>query len=325
MNVFVAGATGAIGQRLVPLLVARGHDVVAMSRRGGGEHGVAVEAFDRTAVIQAVMRAEPDVVVHELSGLAGTTSLRNFDRAFALTNRLRTEGTDNLLEASRRASVRRFVAQSFGNWNYERTGTAVKTEQDPLDPNPVSTQRESLAAIRHVEAAALDGGVPEGLALRYGNLYGRGTGLTDAAYVEAIRKRRLPIIGNGAGMWSLIHVDDAAAATVAAVEHGAPGIYNVVDDEPAPAGVVLRALAEALGARPPRRVPAWLGRLLAGEALTSMFTQIRGASNAKARRELGWQPGFPSWRQGFELGLAPAPVDPPSVATLIGVPERAAR
>jgi nucleoside-diphosphate-sugar epimerase len=326
MRVFVAGATGAVGKRLVPLLVARGHKVVAMTHEranervlveAGAEPAVA-DALDRDAVVEAVTRTEPEVVVHELTSLAGATNVRNFDREFAVTNRLRTEGTDNLVEAARRSGAGRLVAQSFGNWNYERTGGPVKTESDPLDPDPPASMRQSLAAIEHLESAVAGDGAFAGLALRYGNLYGGGTGWTAPVIVESLRSRKLPIIGDGEGVFSFIHVDDAAIATVAAVEGGAPGIYNISDDEPAPVRVWLPILARAVGAKPPRHVPSWLGRLAAGEAIVSMFTRTRGASNAKAKSELGWEPAYPSWRQGFEHGRAETPVDPAAAARLLG-------
>ena len=309
MKIFVAGATGAVGRRLVPLLVDCGFDVVGMTRTPAkaaalGELGaepVVADGLDRAAVRAAVMRAEPDVVIHEMTGLSGATSLRNFDETFALTNRLRTEGTDNLLETAKAAGVTRFIAQSFGNWNYERTGSRVKAEDDPLDPNPPKKQRESLAAIRRLEEAVTGAG---GIALRYGILYGPGNDLSaDGEIAATVRKRRFPIVGDGGGVWSFIHVDDAATATIAAIERGEPGIYNVSDDEPAAVVDWLPALARALGAKPPRRVPVWLGRLTAGEVGVSLMTQIRGASNAKARRELGWRPRYPSYREGFREGL----------------------
>ena len=311
-KVFVAGASGAIGKRLVPLLVGRGYAVVAMTRtflhadglRARGAEPVVADGLDRCAVIKALLRAEPDVVIHEMTALSGVTSVRRFDGEFALTNRLRTEGTDHLLEGARAAGARRFIAQSFGNWNYARSGTDPKTESDPFDPHPPAQQRRSLAAIRHLEDAVAGAQDLEGVVLRYANLYGPGTGFAaDGAIVPLLRKRRWPIIGNGDGVWSFVHVDDAAAATVAAVEDAAPGIYNVADDEPAPASEWLPALARAVGAKPPRRVPLWLGRIATGEVGVSMMTQIRGASNAKARRELGWEPWFASWRAGFRHGL----------------------
>jgi 2-alkyl-3-oxoalkanoate reductase len=313
MKIFVAGATGAIGKRLVPLLVASGADVVAMTRspekarslRAYGAEPVVADGLDREAVMAAVARAEPEVVVHEMTGLTGMTSLRNFDKAFALTNRLRTDGTDHLVDAARAAGARRFVAQSFGNWNYERTGRAPKREEDALDPAPPARQRKSLAAIRHLEHAVVQADGIEGLALRYANLYGPGTGFS--AYGEMapmLRKRRFPVVGDGAGVWSFVHVEDAASATAAAIVRGAPGAYNVADDEPARVADWLPELARALGATPPRRVPVWLGRLASGEVGVSLSTRIRGASNAKAKRELGWTLLYPTWREGFRRGLA---------------------
>jgi nucleoside-diphosphate-sugar epimerase len=316
MRVFVAGATGAVGIRLVIELLADGHEVVGMVRSRGredalrrlGAEPVVADGLDREAVIAAVALASPDVLVHEMTALAGVTSYRDFNRAFALTNRLRTEGTDNLLAAARAAGVCRVVAQSFGNWTYERRGGAVKDEADPLDPSPPAGMARSLRAIRHLEAAVVGAEGIDGVALRYGNLYGPRTSFGEGgAFVELVRRRKVPIIGGGGGVWSFVHVDDAAAATAAAVWAGAPGIYNIADDDPAPAAVWLPALAQALGARSPRRVPAWLGRLVAGEASVSMFTRIRGASNAKAKRALGWRPLYSSWRDGFRRGLADAP------------------
>jgi nucleoside-diphosphate-sugar epimerase len=239
-----------------------------------------------------VVAARPDAIVHQTTALAGLSDVKHFDRSFAQTNRLRTEGTDALLAAAREAGVRRFVAQSFAGWPYAREGGPVKSEEDPLDPTPVPTMRETLEAIRHLEHAVVGAG---GLALRYGGLYGS----PDDAQLELVRKRRFPIVGDGGGIWSFVHLDDAAAATVLALERGAPGVYNVVDDEPAPVRDWLPALAAAIGAKPPRRVARWLARLAAGEAGLVLMTEIRGASNAKAKRELGWTLRHPSWRQGF--------------------------
>jgi nucleoside-diphosphate-sugar epimerase len=317
MKVFVAGATGALGTRLVPVLAAGGHEVVAMTRsphkegllRGMGARPVVADGLDRAAVMAAVTGSKPDVVVHEMTGLSEMTSLRNFDKEFALTNRLRTEGTDSLLEAARAVGTRRFVAQSFGNWDYERTGSGPKSEDDPLDPDPPANQRESLAAIRHVEEAVVGAGI-EGIALRYATFYGPGTGIAKDGNIAAmVRKRRFPIVGDGGGIWSFIHLDDAATATVAAIERGAPGIYNVADDEPVAVAEWLPELARVLGAKPPRRVPVWLGRLATGDVGVSMMTRIRGASNAKAKRELGWQPRYPTYREGFRTGLGDLPVE----------------
>jgi nucleoside-diphosphate-sugar epimerase len=312
MNVFVAGGLGAIGRRLVPLLVDAGHDVAATTTSPAKERGLfdlgatpyVVDGLDRDSVLGAVSRAEPEVVVHEMTGLSDATGLRNFDRVFATTNRLRTEGTDHLLEAARAVGARRVVAQSFAGWNYERSGTLVKTEDDPLDLHPLRSMRRSIAAFRELESAVLIAEGVEGLVLRYGNLYGPGTSTAeDGVFVELVRKRRMPVIGDGEGVWSFLHVDDAAAATLAAVERGRPGVYNVCDDEPAAVAEWLPELAAVLGAPAPRRVPVWLGRLAAGEAVVLMFTSARGASNAKAKRELAWSQRYPSWRTGFRQGL----------------------
>jgi len=317
MDVFVAGGSGAMGRRLVPQLLVAGHQVVAMTRssrnaewlRRVGAQPVIADALDRDAVMDAVKQAAPEVVIHQLTGLTGVKSYRKFDREFALTNRLRTEGTDHLLEAARAVRARRFVAQSYGNWNYARTGSGLKTELDPLDPAPPANQVRTLEAIRYLEQAVLEADGIEGIALRYANFYGPGTGIAlDGDIVEQVRKRRMPIVGDGAGVWSFIHMDDAAAAAMAAMERGAPGIYNVVDDRPAPVREWLPALAESVGARPPRHVPVWLGRLAAGEVGVSMMTRIRGTSNAKAKLELGWSPRYPSYLEGFGHGLGDVPV-----------------
>ena len=312
MRVFVAGATGALGRRLVPLLVAGGHQVTAMTRRVGrtmelyaaGAEPVVADALDRDAVLAAVTAARPEAVVHQLTDLAGVTSMRRFDQGFAATNRLRTEGTDHLLEAARAAGASRFVAQSFAGWPFARVGGPVKTEDDPLDPDPPAELRRTLDAIRRLESAVLGADGLEGLVLRYGGFYGPGTSVgAGGSMLEDLRRRRFPMVGAGTGVWSFVHIDDAAAATVAAVERGAPGIYQIVDDDPAPVSAWLPELAAAVGARPPRRLPAWVARLVAGEHAVVMMTEVRGASNAKARRELGWRPAWPSWRQGFRDGL----------------------
>ena len=317
MKVFVAGGSGAMGRRLVPQLVAAGYEVVAMTRDEGkapwlrkvGAQPVIADALDRIAVTGAVKGSEPEVVIHQLTALTGVKSFRNFDKEFALTNRLRIESTDHLLDAARIAGVRRIVAQSYGNWNYERTGPAVKTEQDPFDPNPPANQVKSLQAIRYVENAVVNAGGIEGIALRYGNFYGPGTGLDLGGDIVAqVRKRRLPIVGDGAGIWSFVHIDDAAAAAVAAIGHGQPGVYNVADDEPAPVAAWLPDLAAVLGAKPPRHVPVWLGRLAAGEVGVSMMTRIRGTSSAKAKAELEWSPRYQTYREGFRNGLGDVPV-----------------
>ena len=314
MKVFVAGVTGVLGRALVPQLVARGHEVVGMTRsaskqdlvRSLGARPVVADALDPDAVARAVASAEPEVIVHQLTALSGDFDMRHIDRFFAATNRLRTEGTDHLLAAGRAVGARRFVAQSYAGWPAARTGGPVKAEDAPFDPDPPKQLREMLDAIRHLEEAVVGADRLEGVVLRYGGFYGPGTTLSAdpaAAHTAAIRKGRFPVVGDGGGVWSFIHVDDAATATAAAVECGRRGIWNVVDDEPAPAREWMPELARVLGARPPRRVPRWLGRLLAGEAATVMMTEVRGASNAKAKRELGWQPRYPSWRQGFAQGL----------------------
>ena len=307
MKVFVAGATGAMGRQLVPRLVAAGHDVAGMVRGGSrravleelGATAVIADALDPEQVADVVARARPDVIVHQLTALS-TVDVRRFDRSFAVTNRLRTEGLDHLLSAGRAVGVRRFVAQSYTGWPYARTGGPVKGEEDPLDSAPARHMRETLAAIRYLEAAVTEAGWTEGIVLRYGAFYGPGTSLTPGGeQFEMIRKRRFPVVGDGAGVWSFVHIADAAEATVAAVEHGERGIYNVVDDDPARVAEWLPALAQSLGAARPRRVPRLVGRLVAGEVGAVMMTEVRGASNAKAKRELGWEPRHASWRRGF--------------------------
>jgi nucleoside-diphosphate-sugar epimerase len=308
MRVFVAGATGVIGSRLVPLLVASGHPVMATTRSADkvarllalGAEAVVVDGLDGAGVGEAVARAEPDVIIHQMTALSGKPDLRHFDRWFARTNELRTKGTEHLLAAANAAGVKRFVAQSYAGWNHARTGALVKSEDDPLDTEPAKEQTETLAAIRFLEKAVLEAPL-EGIVLRYGSFYGPGA---SDSLVELVRKRQVPVVGGGAGVSSWVHVDDAAAATVLAVERGHRGIYNVVDDEPAPVAEWLPYLAEAVGAKRPRRVPAWLGRLAAGEAAVRWMTAGRGASNAKAKRELGWQPTWRSWRRGFRSALA---------------------
>ena len=315
MKVFIAGGTGAIGKQLVPQLVAAGHDVVATTRSAngaetiqelGGEPAIA-DGLDERAMTEAVRRARPEAVIHEMTALAGKLGLRHFDRWFATTNQLRTRGTDYLIRAAQQAGARRLIVQSYSGWPNVREGGAVKTEEDPLDPDPPKWQRESMAAFRHIERVVPAAEGLEGVVLRYGGLYGPDTGLLSSQAVELIRKRRFPIVGDGAGVWSFVHTADAGSATVAAVESGAPGVYNVVDDDPAPASEWIPYLAEVIGAPPPRRVPVWLGRILAGEVAVSWMTRIRGSSNAKAKRELGWQPRYPSWREGFaaEVGAPP--------------------
>jgi len=307
MRVFVTGATGALGRHLVPALVAEGHEVTATTRtpakaadlRAAGAAPAVLDGLDRDAVIAAVRAAVPDVIVHEMTALASMRSLRNPDKVFATTNALRTQGTDNLLAAAAEAGTRRVIAQSYVSAN-ARTGSLVKTEDDPIDTDPVPTARQALAAIRHVEET-----VPrvaqEGIVLRYGSFYGPGA---SEILLDLVRKRQWPVIGGGTGIWSFIEITDAAAATLAAVTHGAPGVYNVADSDPAPVAEWLPYLAGVLGAKPPMRVPVWLGRLLAGEFIVAQMTSARGSSNEKARKELGWEPRFASWREGFRAWVS---------------------
>jgi nucleoside-diphosphate-sugar epimerase len=308
MKIFVAGATGFVGSRLIPLLVDRGHQVVGTTRTAAkadrltkaGAEPMIVDGLDRDGLTAAVAKAEPEVVVHQMTALSVHFDLRRVDRFFAMTNRLRTEGTDFLLAAARSAGVRKVVAQSFAGWPYARVGGPVKTEEDPLDPTPPPRLRSTLDAIRHVESAVLSAGDMDGVVLRYGGFYGPQSSISpDGEIVTMVRKRRFPIVGDGAGVWSFVHLDDVATATAAAIERGTPGIYNIVDDEPAPVADWLPVLAAAAGAEPPRHLPVWLGRLAVGPQGVAMMTSIRGASNAKAKRELGWQLIHPSWREGF--------------------------
>jgi nucleoside-diphosphate-sugar epimerase len=308
MRVFVAGATGAIGTQLVPRLVAAGHEVHGMTRSDSkramlselGAVPVVADALDPHQVAEAVGRAKPDVIIHQLTAIPASLDLRHFDRDFALTTRLRTEGTDHLLSAGQAVGVRRFVAQSNGAFPYARTGGPMKSEEDPLDSAPAREMRDSFAAIRYLETAVLGADWTEGIVLRYGAFYGPGTSMAPGAeQVELVRKRKFPLVGDGGGVWSFIHVADAADATVAAVEHGSRGVYNIVDDDPAPVADWLPALAQQLGAKKPVRMPRFVGRLFAGEAGVVMMTELRGASNSKAKRELGWRPAHASWRQGL--------------------------
>jgi nucleoside-diphosphate-sugar epimerase len=310
MRVFIAGATGAVGSRLVPLLVAAGHDVVGTSRsaerlgdiEAAGARGVVMDGLDAASVRSAVLEARPDAIVHELSALGGVApDLKHFDEQFAGTNALRTRGTDHLLAAAGEAGVGRFVAQSFTGWPNERTGGPVKTEEDPLDPSPTSASRQTLDAIRHVERATTEAG---GLALRYGGLYGPGNVIGRGGELLAmVHDGKLPLVGGGTGVWSFCHIDDAASATAAALTRGGPGVYNIVDDDPAPVSEWLPELARIIGAKPPRHVPALVARPLIGEHGVSLMTKVRGSSNAKAKRELGWELRYPTWREGFRTGL----------------------
>ena len=311
MRIFIAGATGALGSRLLPVLVAAGHSVVGSTHTAGrlpdirktGAEAVLADGLDAQAIARAVIEAEPDVIVHEMTALGGMSDLRHFDRTFALSNRLRTEGVDHLLEAATKAGAKRFVAQSFCGWPYARRGDPVKTEDEPLDADPPRELRRSLEAIRYLETRVLQAPSLAGVVLRYGAFYGPGTGMLEETIIDQLRHRRFPLIGAGTGWWSLVHIDDAAAATAIAVERGDAGIYNIVDDEPAPVAEWLPVLATAVGARPPRRIPKWLARPLAGSHLVTMMTDIRAGSNAKAKRILGWQLRHPSWREGFAAAL----------------------
>jgi len=305
MHVFIAGGTGAIGRRLIPQLVERDHRVTATTRGPAklagleklGARAVVVDGLDSAAVGEAVASAEPDAVVHQMSALSGKLDPKHFDRSFALTNRLRTEGLDHLVAAAQATGVPHIVAQSFTGWPNIRSGGWVKDEEDPLDPEPPTAQRETLGAIRYLEETVQK---EDGTVLRYGGFYGDASD----AMVPLVRKRQLPVVGGGTGYASWVHLDDAAAATVLALEQQARGVFNIVDDEPAPASEWLPFLADCVGAKPPLRLPVWVVRLAAGEVAVSMLTRTRGSSNARAKRELGWELRWPSWRQGFRHGLA---------------------
>jgi nucleoside-diphosphate-sugar epimerase len=305
MRVFVAGGTGVLGRRLVPQLVSRGHHVTATTTSAAklgllaqlGADGIVMDGLDAVSVGEAVAAARPDAIVHQMTAIAGKPDLRHMDRWFATTNRLRTEGTDHLLAAAEAAGVSHFVAQSYASWNGIREGGWVKTEEDPLDLQAGTAAHPGMEAIRHVEDVVLRAG---GAVLRYGGFYGPGAADDQ---VELVRKRQFPLVGGGTGYSSWVHLDDAASATVLAVEQKARGVFNIVDDEPAPASEWLPYLAACAGAKRPMRVPKWLARLLAGEVAVTMMTEGRGFSNAKAKRELGWELRYPSWRQGFREGL----------------------
>ncbi len=310
MKVLVAGATGAIGRQLVPALIEAGHEVDGMTRSEAkrelvaemGANPVVADALDPDAVAEAVASSGPDAIIHQLTALGGGVDLKHMDRTFELTNRLRTEGTDHLLAAAQAAGVRRFLAQSYAGWP-AREGGPLKDEQWPLDPDPPAAFRSVVEGIRHLEQAVTGAEWTEGIVLRYGGFYGPGTSFAPGGeQLEAIRRRLFPVIGGGEGIMSLIHVADAADATVRALERGRRGIYNVVDDDPAPAKELLPAVSSELGVRPPRRVPRWLARLLAGPAVVTMMTEGRGSLNTKAKRELGWAPAHPTWRGSVVSG-----------------------
>jgi len=305
MRVFVAGASGAIGKRLVPLLVERGHEVVGAFKspsnlekvRAWGAEPMVLDLLNEAAVRKAVLETKPDAILHEATALGGGVDFKHMDRSFAQTNLLRTKGTDALLAAARDLGVRRFIAQSFASYRYARVGSWVKNEDDPLDPDPPEAMMEIYSAMEYLDQAVKGAG---GVALRYGGFYGDPTnGAERAGMLEPVMKRMFPIVGNGGGYASFVHLEDAATATVLALEHDVRGIYNIVDDEPAPVREWLPYLANVLGAKPPRHFPAWMARLAAGELAVMMGTELRGASNAKAKRELGWTLRYPSWRQGF--------------------------
>ena len=306
VRVFVAGGTGVLGRRLVPQLVARGHQVTATTTSAAklglleqlGADGVVMDGLDALSVGEAVAQARPDVIVHEMTAIAGKPDMKHMDRWFATTNRLRTEGTDHLLAAAEATGVSHFVAQSYASWNGIREGGWVKTEEDPLDLHAGTVAHAGMEAIRHVEDVVVKAG---GAVLRYGWLYGPGA---TGDLVGPVRKRQFPLVGAATGYTSWVHLDDAASATVLAVEHNATGVFNIVDDEPAPARQWLPYLAVCAGAKPPMRVPRWLAGLLAGEVAVAVMTEGRGFSNAKAKRELGWELRYPSWRQGFNEELA---------------------
>jgi nucleoside-diphosphate-sugar epimerase len=313
MKIFIAGASGAMGGHLVPQLVARGHEVVGTTRsaakfgalRALGADPIVLDALDPDSVAEAVAKVEPEVIVHQATALNGPMSMRNVKRMAAATNRLRSVGTDHLLAAGRAIGVRTVVAQS----NYavlEHTGGPPVDENAPIEPNPSKDVREAVEAMRHLEEAVTGITWADGIVLRYGGFYGPGTGIEaapDAVMAGLIRRRRFPIVGRGGGVWSMVHIADAASATVAAIERGRPGIYNVADDEPAPVREMLLELARVLGAEPPRRVPAWAVRLLAGRGAVDVMTRACGLSNGKIKRELGWTPRYPSWRTGFTDGM----------------------
>jgi nucleoside-diphosphate-sugar epimerase len=309
MRIFVTGATGVLGRHLVPGLVTAGHEVTATTRTPGkvaqlreaGAEPVVLDGLDREAVVAAVRAAAPEVIVHEMTALADLRSLRHADQVFAGTNELRTRGTDNLLAAAAQAGTRRVIAQGYAGAAPDKpSGGALKTEADPLDWRSIRGAVQMPAAITYVDTTVPDA-VPEGIVLRYGTFYGPGA---SDPVVEMVRKRRLPVIGGGTGVWSFIEVTDAAAATIAAVGDGAPGVYNVVDDDPAPVAEWLPYLAQVAGAKPPLRLPAWLGRLLAGDFVVAQMTTSRGSSNEKAKKELGWAPRYASWRQGFRAWVS---------------------
>jgi nucleoside-diphosphate-sugar epimerase len=326
MKILIAGASGAIGRALVPLLVGAGHDVVGVVQRprsaelvrAMGAEPRTADALDRAAVLACFREVRPEVVIHQATAIPPNVDMRRFDRDFTLTNLLRTEGTRNLLAAAVEVGTKHFIAQSFAGWTYGRTtngGKPIKTprtaklkaEDDPLDPHPPKKMRTTLDALKTLEQAVLSESRLSGTVLRYGWFYGPHTSIAkDGSVVQALRRRKLPLVGDGAGMWSFVHIEDAASATAAAVTAGCSGIFNVADDEPAPVSEWLSFLAHCAHAQPPRQVPVWLARMLIGEHIVAVMNEIRGVSNAKIKRELGWTPRWPSWRQGFQEMLKSA-------------------
>lgn len=316
MRIFVAGGTGAIGRKLIPLLIAGGHQVVASTThpdkfehlRALGADPVVMNGLDKNVVMEVVQAAHPDAVVHQMTALASMRSLKRFDNVFELTNRLRITGTEYLLAAARAAGATKFIAQSYAGWPNGLSGGRIKTEDDPLESNPPKSMAKTLDAIRTLESMVSNVEGITGVVLRYGSFYGPGTSISqNSEIIQMVRQRKFPVVGNGAGVWSFLHMDDAAKATQLAIEHAPSGIYNVVDDEPAEVSLWLPYLAGAIGAKPPRHVPAWLAKFMIGEAGVSMMTVIRGSSNAKAKRTLHWTLQYSSWREGFIRGLTEEP------------------
>ena len=313
MKIFVLGSTGVMGKNLIPLLVEKKHEVTALVRSSKrtkvvediGAEAVIANVLDKEELTEVIKKAEPEAIIHQLTALADFSgNFRKFDEEFEMTNRFRTEVTDTLLKIARDIGTKRFIAQSFCGWPFARTGEPIKSEEDPLDPEPPSSFIKSLNAIKHLEKVVRESQKVEAVALRYGFFYGPGTSISkDGSIVKAISKHRIPLVGNGTGIWSFIHIKDAARSTVAALTSGSPGIYNIVDDEPAPVSEWLPFLANVLGAKKPSRIPVWLANILIGEGGVSMMTKIRGASNSKAKNELNWEPVYPSWRKGFTEGL----------------------
>jgi 2-alkyl-3-oxoalkanoate reductase len=307
MRIFLVGATGAIGRRLVPMLVARGYVVVGTTTSAArrdmvgdlGAEPVVLDLLDRDATTAAVAVAKPDVVLHQATALSGKFDVRNTDRFFTRTNKLRTTGTDNVLAAAHDVRVGRVIVQSYTGWP-NSAGEGLATEDDPLEKRPAGKARETIGAIAHIERLVPIARGTDGIVLRYGGFYGPGTSLgRDGEITERVRKRQFPIVGSGEGVWSFVHIDDAAAATVAAIDRASPGLYNICDDDPAPVREWVPVLANAIGAKRPLHVPAAVARLVIGDNGVRIMTAIRGSSNAKAKRELGWNPTYPSWREGF--------------------------